>query len=67
MVAHGGPEPGGVALVTVVAGRDGKKTRRWVWATLGCTTGALGCVVAVAVVVWVAVVAVGLFVAVASN
>ncbi|MFC7905441.1 hypothetical protein ACFYY9_16785 [Streptomyces nigra] len=67
MVAYGGPETGDESHEPDAAERDGKEARRWVWATLGCTTGALGCVVAVAVVVWVAVVAVGLFVAVASN
>ncbi|MFF5042136.1 hypothetical protein [Streptomyces nigra] len=67
MGAHGGPEAGDDSHERDTAERDDKKARRWVWATLGCTTGALGCVVAVAVVVWVAVVAVGLFVAVASN
>ncbi|MGX1490881.1 hypothetical protein [Streptomyces tendae] len=67
MLAHGGPETDDESPEPDAAERAGKKARRWVWAAYGCTTGALGCVVAVAVVIWVAVVAVGLFVAVASN
>ncbi|MFI9800418.1 hypothetical protein [Streptomyces sp. NPDC052302] len=47
--------------------RRAKRTTRLGWTAIGCTTGAVGCALIAAAVLWLAVVAVSLFVVVASN
>ena len=50
------------------AAQRARRATRLGWtAAIGCTTGAVGCALITAAVLWLAVVAVGLFVALASN
>ncbi|MGV9640668.1 hypothetical protein [Streptomyces sp. NPDC003514] len=49
------------------AAQRAKRATRLGWTAIGCTTGALGCALITAALVWLTVVAVSLFVVLASN
>ncbi|MFB8755776.1 hypothetical protein [Streptomyces nigra] len=47
--------------------RRARRATKLGWTAIGCTTGALGCALITAALLWLAVVAVSLFVVLASN
>ncbi|MFD7387887.1 hypothetical protein ACFV46_05425 [Streptomyces sp. NPDC059852] len=49
------------------AAQRARRATKLGWTAIGCTTGALGCALITAALLWLAVVAVSLFVVLASN